>query len=75
MDQAEMLQAAQIKCPIEQIEEDALRLLQSGNETLLNLLDDFCQIKRSITVMYFYERKPTPVGKIFGRDDMHVSLD
>ncbi|KAL8718380.1 MAG: hypothetical protein Q9225_004472 [Loekoesia sp. 1 TL-2023] len=73
MNQVEMLEAARLKYSNEHIQEETLRIFQSGNETLLNLVNEFCQVRRNTTVMCFYERKPTSVGKIFGRQDITVS--
>ena len=73
MNQIEMLEAARLKYSSEQIQEETLRILQSGNETLLNLVDEFCQVRQEMRVMCFYERKLTSVGKIFGRQDITVS--
>lgn len=73
MNQVEMLEAARLKYSHEHIQEETLRIVQSGNETLLNLVNEFCQVRQNTMVMCFYERKPTNVGKIFGRHDHTVS--
>ena len=73
MNRGEMLEAAQLKYSSEQIQEETLWILQPGNETLLNLVTEFCQVRQDTMVTCFYERKPTSVGKLFGRRDMKVS--
>lgn len=73
MDQVEMLEAARLKYSEEQIQGETLRILQSGNETLLNLIHEFCEVRRERMVTCFYERKSTSVGKLFGRKDITVS--
>ncbi|KAL8825849.1 MAG: hypothetical protein Q9191_004162 [Dirinaria sp. TL-2023a] len=70
MNLVEMLEAARLKYSSEQIQEETLRVLQSGNETLLNLVHDFCQVRQDKRVMCFYETRTTSVGKIFGRQDV-----
>lgn len=72
MNQLELIEAARRQYSSDQIEGETLRILQSGNEILLNLVDEFCQVRQDAKVTCFYERKPTAIGKLFGRDDMKV---
>ena len=73
MNQVEMLGAARLRYSDEDIREETLRVLQSDNETLLDLVDEFCRVRQGLDVMCFYELKPTTVGKIFHRNDIKVS--
>ena len=73
MNLVDMLEAARLKYSSEQIQEGTLRILQSGNETLLNLVEEFCQVRQDRKVVCFYERKRTAVGKLFDRQDITVS--
>ena len=72
MDQVEMLEAARLKYSDEQIQGETLRILQSGNETLLNLVNDFCKIRGERMVTCFYESRSTRVGRLFSRPDITV---
>ena len=73
MKQVELLEAARLKYSTEEIQGETLRILQSGNETLVNLVNEFCQLRRQGTkVRCFYELKETAVGKLFGRQDLTV---
>ena len=72
MNQVEMLEAARLKYSDEQIQGETLHILQSESEMLLNLKNDFCEIKGERMITCYYERIPTCVGKIFGRNDFTV---
>ena len=73
MNQVEMLEAARLAYSDDKIQGETLQILQSGNETLLNLVSEFCQVRQQRMVMCFYETKPSSVGRLFGRQDITVS--
>lgn len=82
MSQSRMLETARTICSEDQIQEEALKILEPGNGFLQDLVDQFCRTwaKTRITpVACFYELKPSDVGTMMGGKasnvrDLHYDL-
>lgn len=60
----------------EDIEPQVLEILQTGSETLLELVDEFCSVwspSESNPITCFYELQPSEVGKLVGKERRRVS--
>ena len=76
LSQAEILQAIQSQYKEEQIQGSNLNILTPGNETLIDLMDEFSETRteRNIAcVACFYEQKPSNVGAIYKETRLQVS--
>ena len=74
--QAGILQAIQSQYKEEQIQGSNLNILTPGNESLIDLMDEFSETRteRNIArVACFYEQKPSNVGAIYKRPRLQVS--
>jgi hypothetical protein len=75
MSQSEMIQAALMEYQEDQVQGDVLKILESGNEFLMNLVDSFGMSRRDTNkaqVACFYELKSSNVGAIVGGQDRVV---
>jgi hypothetical protein len=75
MSQSEMIQAALREYQEDQVHGDALKILEPGNELLINLVDSFGRTRRDTNkaqVACFYELKSSNVGAIVGGQDRVV---
>ena len=76
LSQAGILRAIQSRYQEEQIQEFNLHILVQGNETLLDLMDEFSETrkKRNVArVACFFEQKPSNVGAIYKGPPLQVS--
>ncbi len=74
--EAGILQAIQSQYKEEQIQGSNLNILAPGNETLIDLMDEFSETRteRNIArVACFYEQKPSNVGAIYKGPRLQVS--
>jgi hypothetical protein len=77
MSQVEMLAAAQREYAHDQIQPEALKILEPGNEFLQDVVDQFGKTRRQAhkaQVACFYELKSSNVGRIVGKSDRTVGL-
>jgi hypothetical protein len=77
MSQVEMLAAAQREYSLDEIQPEALRVLEPGNEFLQEVVDQFGKTRRlahKAQVACFYELKPSNVGSIVGKEDRMVGV-
>jgi hypothetical protein len=75
MSQVEMLAAAQREYSQDQIQPDVLKILETGNEYLQGLVDQFGRTRRhahKMQVACFYELESSNVGRIVGKSDRKV---
>ena len=75
MSQAEMLDAAHREYSADQVQGNVLKILESGNEFLQDLVDRFGKTRahpNKALVACFYELKSTDVGAIVGRQSRTV---
>jgi hypothetical protein len=75
MSQSEMIQAALREYEEDQVRGDVLKVLQPGNEFLMDLVDSFGKTRRDTNkaqVACFYELKSSNVGAIVGGQDRVV---
>ena len=76
LSQAGILRAIQSQYKEEQIQGSNLHILAPGNETLLDLMDEFSETrnKRNVPrVACFFEQKPSNVGAIYKGPWLQVS--
>lgn len=69
LNQVEMLQAIQSQYDDDQIQRSSLKILEPGNETLMDLMDLFFKTRQGRNmahVVCFFELKPSNVGAIYG---------
>ncbi|PVH92711.1 hypothetical protein DM02DRAFT_484537, partial [Periconia macrospinosa] len=67
-----MLEAARREYNKNKVRPDVLKILEPGNEFLHKVVDQFGKTRRQASkaaIAYFYELKPTNVGKIVGKQD------
>jgi hypothetical protein len=74
MSQSEMIHAALREYQEDQVQGDVLKILDPGNEFLVDLVDSFAKTRRdsNVQVACFYELKPSNVGAIVGGQDRVV---
>ena len=68
LSQAGILRAIQSQYKEEQIQESNLHILAPGNETLIDLMDEFSETRKErniARVACFFEQKPSNVGAIY----------
>ena len=71
-----MIMAALSVYEPQDIEPQALEIMQAGSETLLELIDQFCSIwslEGTKPIACFYELQPSEVGKVVGGERRRVS--
>lgn len=75
MSQIEMLEAARREYQEDEVQPEALRILEPGNEFLQDVVDQFGRTRRlanKAMVACFYELKSSNIGKIIGKQDRTV---
>jgi hypothetical protein len=75
MSYSEMIQAALREYDPEHVQQEALRILEPGNEFLQDLVDAFGKTRsgpNKAQVACFYEMKPSNVGAIVGGQERTV---
>ena len=75
MSQVEMLAAAEREYHQDEIQPEVLKILEPGNETLQDVVDQFGKTRRlanKAQVACFYELKSSSVGRIVGKEDRTV---
>jgi hypothetical protein len=78
MSQSEMIQAALREYQEDQIQDSVLKILEPGNEFLMDLVDSFGKIRKDANmaqVACFFELKATDVGAIVGKQERIVCHD
>ena len=76
LSQAGILQAIQSQHKEGQIQGSNLSILATGNETLMDLMDDFSETRKERNIARlacFFEQKPSNVGAIYKGPRLHVS--
>jgi len=77
LDQSELMRAAQSQYQ-QPVQGGVLNILAPGNETLVDLMDQFGQTRKGDTkarIACFFEQKPSNVGAILRGDRVDVSLN
>ncbi len=76
LSQAGILRAIESQYKEEQIQGSNLNILAPGNETLMDLMDDFSETRKErnlARVACFFEQKPSNVGAIYKGPRLQVS--
>lgn len=76
LSQAGILQAIQSQYQEEQIQGSNLRIFAPGNETLIDLMDEFSETRKernTARVACFFEQKPSNVSAIYEGPQLQVS--
>ena len=76
LSQTGILRAIQSRYQEEQIQGSNLHILAPGNETLLDLMDEFSETRKERNiprVACFFEQKPSNVGAIYKGPRLQVS--
>lgn len=76
LSQARIFQAIQSQYREGQIQGSNLNILAPGNETLMDLMDDFSETRKErnlARVACFFEQKPSNVGAIYKGPPLQVS--
>lgn len=76
LSQAGILQAIQSQYNEDQVQGSNLNILELGNETLLDLMNDFSKTRKEANMAHvacFFEQKPSNVGAIYKGPKLQVS--